>query len=127
MMYVKFVQTHFWKENVCALKVFSCALVSQLVCARTCAQLRGNIDITAGRSSISHDKLSSLGKCYLHQARQMAIEQFSFKHSLLCHIGCIARKVYPQQKFTTVEPLKLHRNVMLCYMVICEIWGSALL
>jgi len=41
---MKYVKNHFWKENLCALKVFLCALVSRHVCARTRAQLRGNID-----------------------------------------------------------------------------------
>src|SRR6218665_610863 len=36
-------EKHFWKEHLCALKVFLCALVSQPMCARTRAQLRGNI------------------------------------------------------------------------------------
>jgi len=42
---MKYVQNHFWKEDLCALQVFMCALVSQLVCVRTRAQLRGNIGI----------------------------------------------------------------------------------
>jgi len=43
---MKYVQKHFSKENLCALRlqVFLCALISQPVCAHTCAQLRGNID-----------------------------------------------------------------------------------
>jgi len=38
---MKYVQTHFLKENLCELQVFLCALISRPVCAR--AQLRGNI------------------------------------------------------------------------------------
>src|SRR6218665_739432 len=34
----------FLKENLCVLQVFLCVLISRPVCARTCAQLRGNID-----------------------------------------------------------------------------------
>src|SRR6218665_3705871 len=37
MMCMKYVQKHFWREHLCALKVFLCALVSR-------TQLRGNID-----------------------------------------------------------------------------------
>jgi len=40
---MKYVQKHFWREHLCALQVFLCAPVSQLVCAHTCAQLRRNI------------------------------------------------------------------------------------
>jgi len=40
---MKYVQKQFWKEHLCALKVFLCALVSRPVWARTRAQLRGNI------------------------------------------------------------------------------------
>jgi len=40
---MKHVQKHFLKENSCALQVFLCVLTSRPVCARTCAQLRGNI------------------------------------------------------------------------------------
>jgi len=41
---MKYVQKHFLKEHLCALQVFSCALISRLVCAHIHAQLRGNID-----------------------------------------------------------------------------------
>jgi len=41
-MYEIYANT-FLKENVCAHQVFLCALISQPVCARTRAQLRGNI------------------------------------------------------------------------------------
>src|SRR6218665_669673 len=41
---MKYVQKHFWREHLCALQVFLCAPVSQLVCTHTCAQLRRNID-----------------------------------------------------------------------------------
>jgi len=37
---MKYVQKHLWKEHLCALQVFLCVLISQLVCTRTCAQLR---------------------------------------------------------------------------------------
>ena len=43
MMCKKYVQTHSWKKHLCALQVFLCALASWPVCARTRAQLRGNI------------------------------------------------------------------------------------
>jgi len=43
MTFMKFVQKHVWKEHLCALQVFLCALISGLVCTRTCVQLRGNI------------------------------------------------------------------------------------
>src|SRR6218665_962807 len=33
MACMKYVQKHFWKEHLCALQVFFCALVSWLVCA----------------------------------------------------------------------------------------------
>src|SRR6218665_3416056 len=42
-MHIKYVQKHFSKEHLCALKVSLCAFVSRPLCARTCAQLRGNI------------------------------------------------------------------------------------
>ena len=42
---MKYVQKHFWKEHLYALKVFLCALISWLVCARTRAQLTGNIGV----------------------------------------------------------------------------------
>jgi len=38
---MKYVQTHFLKENLCALQVYLRALISRPVCV--CAQLRGNI------------------------------------------------------------------------------------
>jgi len=38
-----YVQTHFWKIIFCALHVFLCARVLPTVCARTRAQLTGNI------------------------------------------------------------------------------------
>src|SRR6218665_3798980 len=41
----KHVQIHFWKEHLCALQFFLCALVSQLVCVRTRAQLTRNITL----------------------------------------------------------------------------------
>src|SRR6218665_275202 len=41
---MKYVQIHFLQEMFCALQVFLCALISQTVCVRTCAQLRGNIE-----------------------------------------------------------------------------------
>jgi len=41
---MKYVQTHFLKENCCVLQVSLCALISRPVCARTRVQLRGNID-----------------------------------------------------------------------------------
>jgi len=41
---MKHVQTHFLKENLCAFQVFLCPLISRPACARTCAQLRGNVD-----------------------------------------------------------------------------------
>jgi len=34
MACMKYVEKRFWKECLCALQVFLCALVSQLVCAR---------------------------------------------------------------------------------------------
>src|SRR6218665_1175347 len=37
------VHKHVWKEHLCALQVFLCALVSRLVSVRTRAQVRGNI------------------------------------------------------------------------------------
>jgi len=37
------VQEHFWKEHLCALQVFFCALVSWLVCTHTHAQLKGTL------------------------------------------------------------------------------------
>jgi len=40
---MKCEQKHFWKEHLCALQVFLCALVSRPVRVRTLAQLRGNI------------------------------------------------------------------------------------
>jgi len=40
---MKYVQMPFWKEHLCALQVFLCALASRFVCERTSAQLRGNI------------------------------------------------------------------------------------
>jgi len=42
---MKYVQKHFFKDNLCALQVILCALISRPVCARTRAQLslRGNI------------------------------------------------------------------------------------
>jgi len=43
MTCMKYVQKHIWKELLCVLQVFLCSLVSQSVCARTRAQLRGNI------------------------------------------------------------------------------------
>jgi len=30
MTFLKYVQKHFWKEHLCALQVFLCALVSRL-------------------------------------------------------------------------------------------------
>ena len=39
----KYAQTHCLKENLCVLQVFLYALISRPVCARTLAQLRGNI------------------------------------------------------------------------------------
>jgi len=36
-------QNYFWNEHLCALQVFFCAFVFWPLCARTCAQLRGNI------------------------------------------------------------------------------------
>src|SRR6218665_3299652 len=44
MTCMKYVQNTVWREHLCALQVFLCALVSRPVCARTCAQFRGNID-----------------------------------------------------------------------------------
>jgi|SRR6218665_1889895 len=41
---MKYVQTHFLKENLSALQVFLCALISHSVCTFTRAQLRGNTD-----------------------------------------------------------------------------------
>jgi len=46
MTSMKYGQKHFWREHVCALQVFLCALVSQTVCACTRAQLRRNIQHT---------------------------------------------------------------------------------
>jgi len=41
---MKYMQTHFLKENLCAFQSFLvCALISRPVRARTCAKLRGNI------------------------------------------------------------------------------------
>jgi len=40
---MEYVQKYFCKEDLCALQVFLCALVSWLVCARTCAQPREDI------------------------------------------------------------------------------------
>jgi len=53
---MKYVQKHFWKEQLRALQVFLCALVSRLiiVCARTRAQLRGNIGPEASISPKSN-------------------------------------------------------------------------
>ena len=39
---MKYVPKHFWKEHLCALQVFLCVLVSQLVCARA-HSLRGTL------------------------------------------------------------------------------------
>jgi len=41
---MKCVSKHFWEEYLCTLQVFLCAHVSRPVCARTRAQLRGNIE-----------------------------------------------------------------------------------
>src|SRR6218665_2250315 len=35
---------HLWKEHLCALQVFWCALVSWIVCARARAQFRNIVD-----------------------------------------------------------------------------------
>src|SRR6218665_2831637 len=42
-MYVRCAKKHFLKEDLCPSQVFLCALISRPVCARTHAQLRGNI------------------------------------------------------------------------------------
>jgi len=41
----KYVQTHFWKNHLCALSFLVCArlMTCVCVCAHTRAQLRGNI------------------------------------------------------------------------------------
>jgi len=39
MTCVKYVQKHFWKEHLCTLQVFLCALFSQPVCV--CTHVRG--------------------------------------------------------------------------------------
>ena len=36
---MKYVQKHFWKEHLCELQVFLCALVSWLVCMRSAHSL----------------------------------------------------------------------------------------
>ena len=45
MMCMEYVQKHLWKEHLCALQVFLCALVSRPVCTRT--QLRANIAMSS--------------------------------------------------------------------------------
>ena len=40
---MKYVQKDFWKEHLCVFQGFLCVHISQPVCARTHAQLRGNI------------------------------------------------------------------------------------
>src|SRR6218665_279938 len=55
MTCMKYVQKHFWREHLCALHVFLCALtalVPRPVCAQTCAQLRGNIGRHSQGSSL---------------------------------------------------------------------------
>ena len=52
MTCMKDVQTskQLWREHLCALQVFLCALISRPVCGRTRARLRGNISKTKHRS-----------------------------------------------------------------------------
>src|SRR6218665_3851592 len=49
---MEYVQRHFWRGHLRVLQVFLCALVSQIVCARTCTQLRGNADCTPSHVKI---------------------------------------------------------------------------
>jgi len=51
----------FFKENLCVLQVFLCALILQPVCTRTCAQLSGNI---GSLSSPSHLPANSVWSMY---------------------------------------------------------------
>jgi len=50
---MKCVQKHYLKENLCALQVFLCALISRPAWARTHAQLRGNIGPLLQSSSLA--------------------------------------------------------------------------
>ena len=58
----KYVQVHFWKEHLCTLQVFLCALsalVSRLLCERTLARLRGNIGSNPSQLNLFLIKIAS--------------------------------------------------------------------
>jgi len=52
MTCIKYVQKHFSQKIFCALQVSLCALISRPVCARTRAQLRGNIDCNSRQGNL---------------------------------------------------------------------------
>src|SRR6218665_465610 len=89
---MKYVQTHFLKENLCALQVFLCAFISQHVCARTCAQLRGNIaatDCSSNRYNYTHGRLISTVQMHrdndTHIQTNIQTDRRRPKH---CHSKC---------------------------------------
>src|SRR6218665_1410974 len=67
MTCMKYVQKHFWKEHLCVLQVFLCALVSRLLCACTRAQLTGNI----GQEYVTYCLCDETHKNELYSLRQI--------------------------------------------------------
>jgi len=73
---MKYVQTHFWKEHLCALEVFLCALVSQPVCGT------GNCELTW--TSSLHGGWSGIWTCGPPDARHWTYIWAITPHMYLC-------------------------------------------
>ena len=77
----------YWKEHLCALQVFLWTLASQPVCARTCAQLRGNIACDFALQYTSNNQPASPRQC--DSGLFIEIKQLVMLHihkwSHLCH------------------------------------------
>jgi len=80
----------FGKIIFCALHVFLCALVLRPVWARTCTQLRGNIDYDPDASSISTRVIYGLA-IYAGLVLSRSNQLQSVLNAAACLIGCIPK------------------------------------
>src|SRR6218665_2072378 len=82
-----YVQTHFWKEHLCALQVLLFALVSRRARARTRAQLRGNIGSEVDVSQRGYG-LESPPSCEII-SRPPAQLRYITLHTIILQQACI--------------------------------------
>jgi len=119
-MYEICAKSIFWKENLCALQVFLCALISQPLCTHTRARLRGNIALLSPPNFLNSHFLSvfNFPSLWVH----MGIHIHSLAHASHTYTSNILKQLGIRQKsfiqhFTSEKYIKNVQNYLLAMRV----------